>query len=185
MKAAFTTFFLPVSAAWAQAQVPPQEGFELRDVVPPVEVLPYPPWMVFLAAGICAVVLGFVVLFLWRWWQRRPAPPPPTPRQIALLELKRARQRLETFVPYEFSILISDILRSYLVAQYGLGATRQTSPEFLASASESVKFSAQQKALLEEFLGKCDLIKFARIEADQKDCEHLLRQAADFVEEPA
>jgi Domain of unknown function (DUF4381) len=155
---------------------------DLRDVAPPVEVFPYPLWMVISAGVIATAVL---VLFAWavlRWWKKRPAKPPPAPRDIAIQRLADARNRLAQVDPYTFSILVSDILRSYVTSQFNLCATQQTSPEFLSSAAQSSKFSTEQKSLLQQFLEKCDLIKFARADATANDNAQLLEQATLFVE---
>ena len=83
--------------------------------------------------------------------------------------------------PYQFSIRVSDILRRYVSQQYGLPATRQTSIEFLAAAAKAPSFSADDKSLLEDFLNRCDLIKFAKYEATTSDSELLLEEAIRFV----
>jgi hypothetical protein len=48
----------------------------------------------------------------------------------------------------------------------------------LAKASP---FSTEEKSLLEDFLDRCDLIKFARYEATMSDSESLLQEAIRFV----
>ena len=68
--------------------------------------------------------------------------------------------------PYQFSIRVSDILRKYVTQQYGLPATRQTSIEFLTALAKASPFSTEEKSLLEDFLNRCDLIKFARVRSD-------------------
>jgi hypothetical protein len=155
---------------------------EIRDIAPPVEVFPYPLWVVIAAA---ILLLALLILLLWalmRWWQQRPPQPPPTPREIAAQRLADARRRLKELDPYVFSILVSDILRSYITSQFHLRATQQTSPEFLGSVSNSPRFSEEEKSLLQHFLQKSDLIKFARAEATTRDNAELLEQAANFVE---
>lgn len=154
---------------------------EIKDIAPPVDVFPFAPWVVALiAAGVLALIALFVLLIV-RWQRNRPTPPPPTPREVALAELEKARERIETLDPYNFSILVSDVLRSYVAAQYGLHAKEQTSPEFLASISTASRFSESEKSLLAVFLDKCDLIKFARIEATTSDSSMLLDEAIRFV----
>ena len=83
--------------------------------------------------------------------------------------------------PYQFSIRVSDILRRYVTEQYRLPVTRQTSVEFLAAAAKAPSFSADDKSLLEDFLNRCDLIKFARYDATTADSELLLEEATRFV----
>lgn len=162
-----------------QAQAPQMP--ELRDIAPPVDVFPYPAWMVALGILIGLLLLGLVVWCVKRFWPRSPSLPPPTPRELALQQLQQLATRLDGMLPYDFSILVSDVLRSYLMQQYGLAATRQTSPEFLASVADNACFSVMQKELLALFLGRCDEVKFARVDASAGDSARLLEQATSFV----
>ena len=73
------------------------------------------------------------------------------------------------------------LLRLFLTREFRLRATQQTSPEFLAAAAKSPRFSEADKALLAGFLEKTDLIKFARVQATTQDSEQLLEQARQFV----
>ncbi len=157
---------------------------DIRDIAPPVEVFPYPLWMVVAAAAVVALVLALAVWLLVRLLRRRPAPVP-LPHEIALAALQLAREQLSTLDPYAFSIRVSDILRDYLVAKFDLPARLQTSDEFLRTLENFAKFSSGTKLQLAQFLAKCDLIKFARINATRADSEALLDQALLFVKESA
>jgi hypothetical protein len=138
-------------------------------------------WMVVTAGGIALVLLGLVVGLVVRAVRNRPKTPPPTPREIALKKLVAAEADLDRVQPYAFSIQVSDILRQYISAQYNLHATEQTSPEFLADAAKSPHFTGADKQLLAEFLERCDLIKFAHVDATVDDSRALLEQAVRFV----
>ena len=83
--------------------------------------------------------------------------------------------------PYRFSIRVSDILRRYVTEQFGLPVTRQTSVEFLNGLRGSSPLSEDEKSLLEDFLNRCDLIKFARYDATREDSRLLLEEANRFV----
>jgi len=168
---------LPFFLAQAQAPTPPQ----IRDIAPPIDIFPYPPWVIYTAAGLAVAVLGLLVWLTVRWCNRRPVAPPPTPRQIALAALEKARMQIRSLDPYAFSILVSDILRQYISTQFQLHATQQTSPEFLAAIAGFPGFSNEEKKQLAEFLEKCDLIKFARIDSKTEDSERLLEQAIRFA----
>jgi hypothetical protein len=152
---------------------------EFHDIAPPVDYSLIPPWLVFV---ITFLVLSLLGLLVW-WFVQRPKPelPPKAPREIALGELEQIRGEIERMSPYQFSIRVSDILRRYVTQQYGLPATRQTSIEFLTAAAKAPSFSADDKSLLEDFLNRCDLIKFARYEATTSDSELLLEEAIRFV----
>ena len=152
---------------------------EFHDIAPPVDYSLIPPWLVFVIAFVVLSLLGLVV-----WWfmrRQKPESPPKLPREIALDELEQIWREIEKMSPYQFSIRVSDILRRYVTQQYGLPATRQTSIEFLTAAAKAPGFSADEKSLLEDFLNRCDLIKFARYEATASDSELLLEEAIRFV----
>ncbi len=152
---------------------------EFHDIAPPVDYSLIPPWLVFVIAFVVLSLLGLVV-----WWlaQRRKSElPPKPPREITLEELEQIRGEIEIMSPYQFSIRVSDILRRYVTQQYGLPATRQTSIEFLTATAKAPSFSADDKSLLEDFLNRCDLIKFAKYEATTSDSELLLEEAIGFV----
>ncbi len=153
----------------------------LRENAPPVDV-PWPPW-VWWAIGIGAVIaLALLVWFIVWLVRRKPAAPPPTPRQIALRALEDLRAHIRELDPYAFSVRVSDVLRTYVSGQFALHATTQTSPEFLASIAESARFSEGDKALLATFLERCDMLKFARVEAHAEENSELLGAAAAFVQ---
>jgi len=152
---------------------------EFHDIAPPVDYSLIPPWLVFVIAFVGLSLLGLVV---WLFAKRRKPPlPPKLPREIALEELDRISREIEKMSPYQFSIRVSDILRKYVTQQYGLPATRQTSIEFLTAVAQASPFSTDEKSLLEDFLSRCDLIKFARYDATISDSELLLEEAIRFV----
>jgi hypothetical protein len=138
---------------------------EFHDIAPPVDYSLIPPWLIF-----------------WLIAQRRKRPQPPQlPRDRALEALERMRDEVDRLNPYQFSIGVSDILRRYVTEQHGLPVTRQTSVEFLNALAKTPQFSSDEKLLLEDFLNRCDLIKFARHEATSADSRLLLEEAARFV----
>lgn len=175
-------FFLAQVPGLGNAGTPAATPPPIRDIAPPVDVLPWPMWVVYTAVAVAAVILAVLIWLGIRWWRNRPVPPPPTPREIALARLQEARGRMQGLDPYAFSILVSDILREYVSAQFHLKATKQTSPEFLTSISDLPNFTGPEKKQLAEFLEKCDLIKFAHIAATTDDSSRLLDEAIRFVE---
>lgn len=152
---------------------------EFHDIAPPVDYSLLPPWLVFVLVFTALSILGLAVWLFAR--RRKPGLPPKLPREIALEELDRVSCEIENMTPYQFSIRVSDILRKYVTQQYGLPATRQTSIEFLTALAKASPFSAEEKSLLEDFLSRCDLIKFARYEATTSDSQLLLEEAIRFV----
>jgi hypothetical protein len=153
----------------------------IHDIRPPLDVFPYPMWMVVTAGAVALVALALIVAGIVRSARNRPKAAAPTAREVALERLRKAEAGLEGKEPYAFSIEVSDILRQYVSAQYHLHATEQTSPEFLAVAAKSPHFTGADKELLAEFLERCDLIKFAHVDATTEDSRGLLEQAVRFV----
>jgi hypothetical protein len=153
---------------------------DIHEIAPPVDYSLVPPWVIY-----GGVALGLIAIGLIGWWIRsRPRRPKPeqSPRDRALQRLQLARLEMENLTPYQFSICVSDILRQYVTEQYQLPVTRQTSVEFLAALAKFSPFSEDEKSLLEDFLNRCDLIKFARYDATIEDSDRLLEEATRFVQ---
>jgi hypothetical protein len=152
---------------------------DVHEIAPPVDYSLVPPWVIY--AGIA---LGLIILGLISWWIRKRAlrpKPVRSPRDRALDALGQIEREMEAMTPYQFSISVSDILRGYVTEQYQLPVTRQTSVEFLSMLAKSSPFSMDETSLLEDFLGRCDLIKFARYDATMNDSQLLLEEAKQFV----
>ena len=153
---------------------------ELHDIAPPVDYSLLPPWVILCGALVALVLCG---LFGWCIRRRLQRPrPQPSPHERTLEQLNRISREIGTLSPYQFSIRVSDILRRYVTDQYQLPVTRQTSVEFLATLTKASPFSEDEKSLLEDFLNRCDLIKFARYDATTQDSRLLLEEATRFVE---
>src|SRR4051794_16339443 len=152
---------------------------DIHEIAPPVDYSLIPPWVIY--AGIAFALTG---LGLIAWWIRKRAQRPKpvrSARERALDALAQVEREMETMTPYQFSIAASDILRGYVTEQYQLPVTRQTSFEFLSMLAKSSPFSDDEKSLLEDFLSRCDLIKFARYDATIHDSQRLLEEAKQFV----
>ena len=152
---------------------------EFHDISPPVDYSLISPWLIFLGVFVALTTIGLIIWFVAKSF-RRPTPPQP-PRDRALALLEQIRAQITSTNPYSFSIRVSDILRRYVTEQFGLPVTRQTSVEFLNGLRGSSPFSEDETSLLEDFLNRCDLIKFARYEATTSDSELLLEEAIRFV----
>jgi len=154
---------------------------EFHDIAPPVDYSLIPPWLIFLGVFASLTIIGLIAWLIVRALRRRPVLIQ-TPRERALAILEQMQAEIETINPYRFSIRVSDILRRYVTEQFDLPVTRQTSVEFLVGLRKTSPFSEDEKALLEDFLNRCDLIKFARYEATSSDSQLLLEEAIRFVQ---
>ena len=151
-----------------------------HEIAGPVWYLPY-PLPVMIAGGV--LLLLALALGIWAFvrWRRRKAQRILTARERALAAIAAARARAEETAPYEFSIEVCDVLRSFLGSEHHLPATTQTSYEFLQTARGSALFDADRLARLTRFLDKADAIKFARADATARDNDELAVLAEDLV----
>ena len=152
---------------------------EFHDIAPPIDYSLIAPWVVFVAAFIGLSIIGLIAWLIVR--SRKRTTPRQSPRERALELLDRMQGDIEKMQPYRFSIRVSDILRRYVTEQYNLPVTRQTSVEFLNALTTSSPFSDEERTLLEDFLNRCDLIKFAHYDATPSDSRLLLEEAIRFV----
>jgi hypothetical protein len=85
--------------------------------------------------------------------------------------------------PYAFCSLVSDVIRVYLEERFNLHAPDRTTEEFLNELREGSQLNEEHKALLENFLTKCDLVKFARDEPTETELRGLLDAALRLIDE--
>ncbi len=154
--------------------------YTFHDIAPPVDYSLIPPWMIFLGSVILLALIGLIVWYARRFFRKRM--PTRSARERTLDALGLMEGKLESTPPYQFSIEVSDVLRRYVLEQFDLPMTRQTSIEFLNAIAEAENFSNDERSLLTDFLERCDLIKFARYEATVEDSRRLLEEARRFVE---
>lgn len=155
---------------------------DLRDIKPPVEI-PNPwAWVWWTVA---VLVVAAALYLAWRHWQKRrvlAALVPPIPPHV------RARQRLREALalvsdPREFCIRVSDTLRVYLEERFTFHAPERTTEEFLYELRDTELLTRDQKESLEDFLTRCDLVKFARYEPLEPELMDLHASALRMVEE--
>lgn len=151
----------------------------LHDIVGPVWFWPFPLWITVLGGvGILGILFGiwWLVIKLLKSRTRLL-----TNRQKALLAIEAMRSGISTADPYALGVGVSDALRTYLSAEYGLRATTQTSREFLELIRSRSVFSENEKRGLGVVLEKTDMLKFARVGANDTELLDLLDIAARLV----
>lgn len=161
---------------------------EVRDIRGPVEVpRDYTP-LYWIAAGVLAL-LALVALLLRRL--RRPAPvpvAPPRPAHALALEALvqlRAAGLIEADRYEEYYVRLSGIVREYIEARFRVRAPEMTTEEFLQAAQHRAQLAPPQRALLGQFLGEADLVKFARHHPAPADAERAWDAAHGFVQSTA
>jgi hypothetical protein len=160
---------------------------ELRDITPPEEPPPPPPsWLRWLPWAGVAVALAGLVAGGWQLRRRFTTPARPlTPHEWAARELDRieALQLPRAGELERYHTLLSDVVRVYLEQRFSLPASHQTTAEFLETMRRSPQLTPAQQGLLRDFLGRCDMAKFARAAPPPAECRAVAAMARGFVQE--
>lgn len=160
-------------------------GVHLLRPNPPPEELPAPVSRTGpVAVALVLLVLAAAILVLRQWRRRRP--------KVRLSPGEWARQALDEIAKLglpaageieQFHTRVSDVVRRYLELRFALPASRQTTVEFLETLRESPVLSDNSRAVLQDFLRRCDLVKFARASSTLEQCAELLATARRLLEE--
>ena len=163
-----------------------EEGAELRDIHDPL-AMPFPVgWLI--AGAIAALAAGAAAWFWWKSKQQPPvveAAPPDPPDTIALRELDEllAAGLAQQGLVKELYGGVSDILRRYIEARFGLHAPEQTTEEFLSELRRTLGFDPAHRALLRAFLEHTDLVKFAEARPTAAQVDETVAACRRFIVE--
>jgi hypothetical protein len=142
----------------------------------------------YVAASIAlAAVLALAIAWVWltHGW-RRPEESPPVPAHLIAYEQMR-RLVEDRLVEHgrieEYYVRLSDICRHYLENRFNLRAPERTTEEFLVEVSGTALLTGPQKGLVRDFLGHCDLVKFARYGPDDREMREAFEAAKRLVDE--
>jgi len=133
-----------------------------------------------LAAGLLCIVL---IAAAWRWWPRNVLEDARSPWEIAEGDLRQLLAALEArrIRGEEFYVALSNILRDYLEARYGLAAREHSTPEL---ARQLLDGDTLELHLSEEVLGllrDVDRVKFAQRRPSIAQMAAEAGRASDFV----
>lgn len=159
---------------------------DMRDITRPEEVPGPEPWL--LHGWVWAVLsLLLAGLALGGWGLKRRLvgrEPAQAPEEWALHELDRLELPAAGDVE-RFHTLLSDVVRRYLELRFQLHAPRQTTAEFLQSLRTAAQLRPEQQAGLREFLERCDLVKFTRVEPTAEECRVTAGMARSLITQTA
>ena len=155
----------------------------LRDIKGPVE---FPSnFNLLLIIGILAIVAAFVFWLISRGKKAVPAPAVQVKSAYDTaweqLEALKAKDLISQGKIKEYHIEISDIIRRYLEGRFSLNAPEMTTEEFLNSLRQGARLETAHKDLLREFLGYCDLVKFAKYTPESREIDLVWESARNFI----
>jgi len=162
------------------------EHQDIRDVKPLIPLRSAWQWLLVVALA----ALGGIAGLWWRGQRRHletPSSPPRPPHEIAFDALSRLRQEdLPSRNRYEeYYLRLSGIVRAYIEGRFGVRAREMTTEEFLQAASNAQALSVSHRRLLQDFLERCDLVKFARYEPSRHEAHEAFEAAHRFIRDTA
>jgi len=152
---------------------------DIHDIRGPISI-PY-EWL-WAAYVLVALVLAAALYAAWRFFRSRVKTKAKLPFEIALERLEAARELMTPDTVREYAFTVSEIIRVYIEQSFGEKAARRTTEEFLSDLLQQTGTPlAQHRALLEDFLNHCDLMKYARWGASVREMESMQESARVFI----
>jgi hypothetical protein len=124
--------------------------------------------------------LGVGYVRLRRAYQLRQEEPAPWIRRR--IHALRAQNQGTAEQITRFYSELADLLRYFIERRFAVPAPTRTTREFLDGLQKSAALEVNQKELLERFLARCDLVKFAREAATLADCDAAVELVLGFVD---
>jgi hypothetical protein len=144
------------------------------------------PWLVILgiASGVAVLASGTVLALRAMAHSRRVAAQRSAyDEAIAKLRALETRGAPSSDTADSWFVELSAIVRSYLEHRYDIRAPELTTEEFLQEAARAASLTGEHRALLTQFLERCDRVKFAGYRPDAQESIDSLAAARAFVED--
>ncbi|HEV2948292.1 MAG TPA: hypothetical protein VGX70_13020 [Gemmataceae bacterium] len=156
----------------------------LRDItgIEEAPLTPVRPWWPY-GLAIAIAMTASLLLAGWKYYRASLGENKETPGAWALTEMRRidSLHLPDSGQVEQFHRLYSEVIRQYLEKRFHLGASRQTTPEFLQTMGASPHLTPLQRTALKDFLERCDLAKFAQVQFPMEECRSLSQSAQSFV----
>jgi hypothetical protein len=167
----------PMAASTSPAPAAAVSG-DIHDIRGPISI-PYQwLWVAYFVGG---VIVAAVIYGAWCALRRKKAPVK-LPFEIALERLEAARARMTAETVREYAFEVSEIIRVYIEQRFGEKAARRTTEEFLFDLVQQTDSPlAPHRRRLEDFMGHCDLMKFAKWQASVPELEAMHESAREFI----
>lgn len=157
------------------------------DIRPPEPVKPRPSRFILPALTLAALLAA--AWLLYRWNKRRApaapmtyAPPPPPAHETALLALSALEKEglMERGMAREHFFRVSEIVRAYIEARWGILALERTTAELRAQFSPGDVEPGERDTLL-NVLAACDLVKFAKHTPTDENAREAVARAREWI----
>jgi len=164
---------------------------DIKDILPPVGVPTsfkrLVPWIY---GGLAALVLSGIIYWLIKKrkiGQKRQEQEfvKRTPHEVAyeLLERLSKEDLIAKGLIKEYYYRITDIVRHYIEDRFGLLAPERTTEEFLTEMAHANKLDDTHKLLIQEFLERCDMVKYARYGPSKTEIQETYDAAKRLIDE--
>lgn len=166
---------------------PSSQTATTTDIIDIFNPLPLPepvkweiPGLIILGLLIIAGLLFFILK------KKKKSSPPPPPHEVALTDLKEARELIRQQHSLRYAERASGILRTYLENRFHIKSTRQTTEEFLQTIplSSTLELKNYQDQL-SSCLIHCDMAKYAHKKSDISTMEKIEKSITEFIENTA
>jgi len=153
---------------------------DIRDIRGPIHIPDPRLWIFYVLGGVLLLLLAWMV---WKWFNKRKLHRSKEAFEIAFEELEKAKALMTPGMAERFSVMVSKTIRTYIENRFRMRATRKTTREFMAQmATEPDSELNLQSKPLREFLGHCDLAKFARQTFSHEQMKKMHQSAWQFVD---
>jgi len=174
------------------ASVGVEEGADIREIRGPLAIPVGALWVLLWALALMLLAgAGWAVLRRIRArsasGEARPAGSPPRPAHELALEALDALERsdlLESGRVKEYHIRVSDVLRRYVEARFGVAALEHTTWEVLEGLA-TAGIDEGFRDGLRRFLEPCDMVKFAKARPGVEASRRVLTLGRELVESSA
>ncbi len=157
-------------------------GNEIQDIRGPIELPKEVNYLLFIIALCLLLLLAALIFFYLK--RKKNNLPVQDPGELALSQLKDARDLLTEGNGRIYSDRVSEILRHYIEKKFRIHSTRQTTSEFLRYCSQNIQYREKLKEHtneLKECLESCDMAKFAHDFPTLETMKRMESSVKDFV----